>query len=78
MYCVMCFSFTLLQNYYCYCYYYCIHLTVFFQDSLDKPAPKGKTFWILLEQEMMGGSGSVTLVIICCKLYLYHNVWPLI
>jgi len=26
----------------------------FFHDNLSKPAKKGKPFWILLEQEMMG------------------------
>jgi len=25
----------------------------FFHDNLGKPAPEGKPFWILLEQEMM-------------------------
>ena len=46
----------LVTTFYCYyyCYYYHIHLTAFFQDNLDKRHQKGKSFWILLEQEMMG------------------------
>jgi len=34
-----------------YCYYYYIRLTAFFQDNWHQ---KGKPFWILLAQEMMG------------------------
>jgi len=32
-------------------HYYYIHLTAFFQDNQQQ---KGKSLWILLEQEMMG------------------------
>jgi len=35
-------------------YYDCIHLTAFFQNNLDKPAPEMSTILILLEHEMMG------------------------
>jgi len=34
--------------------YYCIRLAAFFQDNLVSQQQKGKPFWILLEQEMMG------------------------
>jgi len=37
-------------------YYYYIRLTVFFQDTWVSRHQKDKPFWILLEQEMMGGS----------------------
>ena len=38
-----------------YYYYYYIRLTAFFQDILGKPTcEKGKPFWILLQQEMLG------------------------
>jgi len=30
---------------------------LFFQHNLGKPAPESKPFWILMKQEMMGGSG---------------------
>ena len=38
-------------NYY---YYYYIHLMAFFQDTWASQHQKGKPFWILLEQEMIG------------------------
>jgi len=37
--------------------HYYIHLTDFFQDNLISRHQKGKPFWVLMMQEMMGGSG---------------------
>ena len=47
------FTFSFIVYYYYYYYYY-IRLTAFFQDNLGNWHQKGKPFWILLEQEMMG------------------------
>ena len=38
----------------CYYYYYYVHLTAFFRTTRVSRHQKGKRFWILLEQEMMG------------------------
>ena len=35
-------------------YYYCIRLMAFFRDNLVSRLQKGKLFWMLLEEEMIG------------------------
>jgi len=42
----------------------------FFQDSLGKRAPEGIPFWIILVQQMMGGSGIIWTT---CKSFAPHS-----
>ena len=56
--------------YYYYYYYNCIRLTAFFQTTWVSRHWKGKSFWILLEREMMGGSGISWTI---CKLFAPHS-----
>jgi len=56
--------------YYYYYYYYYIRLTAFFVIIWVSRHHKGKPFWILLKQEMMGGSGIRWII---CKSVAPHS-----